>query len=154
VQRSAAEVRIIGYIEDSHRTLASYIADAERPALNNVWPGVVWGTDWIPHDGASRDIKTGKSSEEVLRALGRKVRVIPRGDVEEGIKAARMMFPRVYFDEEKATALVNRLKRYRRAIPTSTGEPGQPIHDENSHGADAFRGLAMIVDQITQRRRR
>jgi phage terminase large subunit len=149
VQRTAAEVRIIGYIEDSHRTLASYLSDPGKASLARDWPGVMWGTDWLPHDGASRDIKTGKSSEEVLRALGRRVRIIPRGNLEEGIKAARMMFPRCYFDEDRAGALVGRLKRYRRAIPTATGEPGNPVHDENSHGADAFRGLACVVDQMT-----
>jgi len=34
-------------------------------------------------------------------------------------------------------------------VPESTGEPGAPVHDEYSHGADAFGGLAMIVDKIS-----
>ena len=29
-----------------------------------------------------------------------------------------------------------------------TGEPAAPVHDEYSHGADAFRGLGLIVDKI------
>jgi hypothetical protein len=41
------------------------------------------------------------------------------------------------------------LKRFRRNVPASTGEPGNPVHDEYSHGADAFGGLAVIVDQLT-----
>jgi hypothetical protein len=34
-------------------------------------------------------------------------------------------------------------------VPRSTGEPGHPVDDEFSHGADALRGLAVIVDQIS-----
>ena len=40
------------------------------------------------------------------------------------------------------------LKRYKRTIPITTGEPASPKHDEFSHGADAFGGLAEIIDQI------
>ena len=32
--------------------------------------------------------------------------------------------------------------------PKTTEEPANPMHDEYSHGADAFRYLAMIVDRI------
>lgn len=151
VQRMPSAVMIIGYIEDSFRTYAEYVAQLKDLRY-------VWGTDWLPHDGESKDPKAGKSAKQVLEGLGRKVKIIPRGNVEEGIKAARMMFPRVYFDDapttENATGyqgvgrLVDCLKRYRRAVPTTTGEPAGPVHDEYSHGADAYRGLAMIVDQM------
>jgi hypothetical protein len=29
------------------------------------------------------------------------------------------------------------------------GVPGRPVHDENSHGADALRGPAVCIDKIT-----
>lgn len=139
-QRLASEIRIIDYLEDSHKRLDEYVTMLKAKPYN-------YGTDWIPHDGAARDIKTGKSTEEHLRDMGRNVRVIPIGDVEEGIKAARQMFPRVYFDE-KAIALVDHLKRYRRHIPKTTNEPATPVHDAHSHGADAYRELAMVADQL------
>ena len=142
VQRSGSELRILDYIEDSHRTLADYVADLRDRRY-------AWGTDWIPHDGAARDFKTGKSTEEVLRNLGRNPRVIPIDDVEEGIKAARMVFPRCYFDKDKAQRLLHCLKRYRRTINKQTDEAGSPLHDEFSHGADAFRYMATIADQMT-----
>jgi phage terminase large subunit len=41
------------------------------------------------------------------------------------------------------------LKRYRRQINQTTNEAGAPLHDEFSHGADAFRYLAVIADQMT-----
>lgn len=141
VQRSASEVRFIDYIEDSHRTLDDYIADLKERRLN-------WGTDYIPHDGRAKDFKTGKSTEQVLKALGRSVHVLGQESVEEGIKRARMMFGRCYFDKSKTTKLVNSLKRYRRQINQTTNEPGAPLHDEHSHAADAFRYVAMALDDM------
>jgi phage terminase large subunit len=143
VQR-ASEVRIVGYIEDSHRTLAEYIAQLKQLPY-------VWGSDWLPHDGRAKDYKSGKSAEEVVKALGRDPRIIENLDIESGIKAARLMFPRVYMDPS-AERLLHCLKRYRRSINQSTNEPGPPLHDEFSHGADAFRYLALAVDQMGNNR--
>lgn len=140
-QRSGAEIRCIDYIEESHRTLDYYVGEIEKRAWR-------YGTDFIPHDGASRNFQTGKSTEEALKAMGRNVHVLPRMDVEEGIKAARLMFPRVYFDEAKTGRLLECLKRYQRAINVRTQEPDAPLHDEYSHGADMFRYAAMAVDQM------
>lgn len=135
------EVRIIDYIEDSHRTMSDYVAEIERKRYR-------WGTDFLPHDGAAKDFKSGKSAEEIMRDLGRYPEVLPNLDVEQGIRAARLMFPRVYFDETKARPLFERLKRYKRRIHMTTDEPMAPEHDEASHGADAFRYLAMAVDRM------
>jgi len=74
--------------------------------------------------------------------------VLPQLDVEEGIKAARMMFPRVYMDDEKTLRLQECLKRYQRAINQATREPAGPLHDEFSHGADMFRYAAMAVEEM------
>lgn len=102
VQRSGSgEIRLIDFIEDSHRTLDSYVAQLTDMKLN-------WGRDFIPHDGQARDFKSGRSSEEILQALCRNVEVLGRDDVEEGIHTARMMFPRCYADR-RAMALINRL---------------------------------------------
>lgn len=142
VQRSASELRIVEYIEDSHRTLSDYVVQLKGMNLN-------WGTDYLPHDGFTRDFKTGKSAQEILQAMGRTVQAVPRLDIEGGIKAAREVFPRMYFDKSKAARLIECLKRYRRHINQVTREPGQPLHDEFSHGADAFRYAALVADQLS-----
>jgi phage terminase large subunit len=77
------------------------------------------------------------------------VTIIPAQEIEQGIRGARMMFPRVYFDKSKAAGLLNALKRYRRQVNQTTNEPGAPLHDAASHGADAFRYLAAAVEQLT-----
>ena len=147
VQRHLSEIRVIEYIEDSHRTLADYVSDLKGKKFND--QPVNWGTDWLPHDGFSKDFKTGKSAEEILRSLGRTVQQTPKMDIEGGIKAARTVFSRVYMDKSNTTRLVECLKRYRRQINQTTNEPGAPLHDEFSHGADAFRYLAMAADQMS-----
>lgn len=142
VQQAASEIRIIDYIEDSHRTLDSYIQQLRDMRLN-------WGTDYIPHDGRTKDFKSGRSTEEILMAMGRSPFVLGAENIEEGIRAARMIFPRCYFDKSKTQSLVNSLKRYRRTINQQTNEPGAPLHDEHSHAADAFRYVAMAAPMMT-----
>jgi phage terminase large subunit len=141
VQRSASEIRVVGYLESSNQVLSWYIGEIEKL-------GHRWGTDYIPHDGASRDFKTGKSTEELLKAMGRKVRVLEAMSVEEGIRAARAIFPRAYFDQVSTVRLVECLKRYKRIVNRKTGEPMGPLHDEFSHGADCWRYVAQAVDMM------
>jgi phage terminase large subunit len=57
-----------------------------------------------------------------------------------------MMFKRVVIDKA-AAGVLNSLKRYRRA-QDSNGTYGAPIHDDASHGADAWRYLAVIADRL------
>jgi phage terminase large subunit len=142
VQRSHADVRVIDYIEDSHRTLDWYVAEIEKRPYR-------WGTDYLPHDGRTRNFQTGKSTEEQLQAMGRRVDVLAQTSVEEGIKAVRMMFPRCYFDKDKTARLLECLKRYRRALHTQTNEPMAPLHDEFSHGADMVRYIGQAVPSMS-----
>lgn len=142
VQKGAQDIRIIGYIESSHRTLDWYVKQMEKFDCR-------WGVDYLPHDGRTRNFQTGKSTEEMLRSLGRRsVMVQSATSVEEGIKAARMLFPKCYFDKDNTARLLECLKRYRRDVHTKTGEPMKPLHDEFSHGADMFRYLAQAVPNM------
>jgi len=139
-QRGVSDIRIIGYIEDNHRTLDSYSAEIKSLNYN-------WGQMFLPHDGRTKDFKYGISAEEIMRKQGWDTRIIPIADIESGIKLARMNFHRVYFDKA-AQRLVECLKHYRRSINSNTQEPGAPLHDEYSHGADAFRYMAASIDQM------
>lgn len=87
-----------------------------------------------------------------MQELGWKVQIVPKLSVEEGIRLARRQFGQVYFDKAKTARLVECLKRYRRGIPATTGEPGAPVHDEFSHGADAYRYLHVIAPKMSNDR--
>lgn len=140
-QRAGSEIRIIDYIEESFHTLDWYSNELKKRSYN-------WGKVWLPHDGVTKDYKTGKSALDIMTALGWNCEIIPVGDVEHGIKLSRMLFPRLWMDKEKTARLQECLKRYRRSINAITGQPTGPLHDEYSHGADAFRYLATCVDML------
>lgn len=142
VQRGPMDVRVIDYIEESNRTLDWYVAEIEKRPYR-------WGTDYIPHDGRTRNFQTGKSTEELLRSMGRSVFVLPATSVEEGIKAARLLWPRCYFDRDKTARLLECLKRYRRQMHATTGEAMGPLHDEYSHGADMYRYIGQAVSLMS-----
>ena len=147
-------LNIVGYLEDSHITYANFLGAMDQLHMR-------WGTDWLPHDGEHHNPASGTSARKLLAGLGCTVKIIPKSDPEARVKAGRMMFPRIYMDTSKidtpperpdrllgAGNLMDRLKRYRRNVPKTTGEPTGPVHDVHSHGADAFGGLAEIVDRI------
>ncbi len=144
-------LNVINYIEDSFRRYDQYVEEFAAMPYH-------WGHDWLPHDGGSKNPQTGMSAYDTLKKLGRKVKQpLPRLDPEVGIRQARMMFPRVYIDNTERKRLTGYagaarrgdcLRHYRRTIPKSTNEPAVPLHDSVSHGADAFRLLAAVADQI------
>lgn len=148
-------LNIVNYIEDSRVTYATIVQTMDGLHYR-------WGDDWLPHDGTQHHPTSGTNAVKQLHGLtGRMPKQIARSDPEARIRAARMMFPRVYMDNTKrdtppeypdrqlgAGQLMERLKRYKRMINKRTGEAGIPDHNEDSHGADAWGGLAEIVDRI------
>jgi len=143
-QRLHSEVRIIDYEEDSFLRYDQWAKRLDKKPY-------VYGDHWLPHDGGNETQGGGGLSAQAQLAplLGKKPKLIPRpASVEDPIRIARMMFPRVYMDEAKCERLMDCLKRFRRGVPESTGEPGAPVKDEYRHGADTFGGLAMIVDKL------
>lgn len=150
-------LNVVNYIEDSRITYAEMVAALDQLRYK-------WGDDWLPHDSTQHHPTSGTNAKKQLQGLvaaGSRVRDIPKSDPEARVRAARMMFPRIYMDNTKrdtppdrpdrvlgAGYLMERLKRYKRHVPKNTGEDAGPVHDLSSHGADAFGGLAEIVDRI------
>jgi phage terminase large subunit len=141
-QRHQSALRCIRYIEDDHKTLDWYSAGLRKLNLN-------WGTLFLPHDGEHANLQTGKSAKQVMEALGWDVSIVPNIPVEAGIRTARMGFAQTYFHKPECERLIQCLKRYKRNVPSSTGEPGAPCHDEWSHGADMFRYAQIVAPDMT-----
>jgi phage terminase large subunit len=151
-QRSGSAITVIGYVTGSHRTVASYLADFRGPDYR----GWNWGKDFLPHDGFAKNRQTGKADSDVLEGLGCEVMRTTSVELEQGIRRARDVFPRVYINEagcastdDELPGLVDCLKRYRRRINQRTDTPEGPLHDVHSNGADAFRYLAINVEEMT-----
>lgn len=143
-QRLHSEVRIIDYEEQS------FLRYDEWARLIKDKP-YTYGSHFLPHDGGNKTQGAkGLSAQDQLEPLlGRRPRIIARApSIEDKVKAARMVFPRVYMDKDKAGRLHECLRRYRRSVPTTTGEPGKPVHDEFSHGASAFMDMCQIVNEL------
>lgn len=139
VQRLASEIRVIRYIEDRMRYIPSYHQELKALELN-------YGKLYLPHDGKAKHV-TGASAQEQFQALGWDVEIVPDIGIEQGIRKTREVFPRLYVDRANAGELVNRLGRYRRRVNTE-GQASTPVHDDESHGADGTRYLAIVADQM------
>lgn len=137
------EVRLIDYHEASGEGFPYYVQVLRGK-------GYTYGQHWAPHDIQVRELSSGRSRLEVAAQQGIRFEVTPRlqsteaGEVEEGIHAARMLFPRCWFDAVKCRAGLEALMHYRRDYNERLGEfKATPVHDNASHGSDAFRGLAV-----------
>lgn len=141
-QRAGSELRMIDYMEDSFVTLDEWALRVENTKYR-------LGQAWLPHDAfAKTHASNGKSTAEILKALGLKVKQVPNIAVSEGIRMARMAFGRLYVDEEKCAPWLEAIKRYRRHISSSTEEPTGPVHDKYSHGADMWRYASIVADKM------
>ena len=141
VQFIGYDIRLIRYLEDSQQTISHYLAKMQTF-------GYVYDTIWLPHDAQNKSLGTGKSIEEIVRASGMKVQVLPRIPVVDSINAARTIFPKCYFDRENTHEGLQCLRHYRYEVdPDTKMFSRNPLHDQYSHGADAFRYVAMAVNE-------
>ena len=64
------------------------------------------------------------------------------------------MFPNLWIDAEKCSDGINALRSYRYEVDPDTNQFSKtPLHDQYSHGADAFRYIGLMVNEPKQRRR-
>lgn len=146
VQQVGNEVRVIDYYEASNEGLPHY-----AQVLNT--KGYVYGKHWAPHDIMVRELGSGRSRYETAKSLGIEFERVPNIKLEDGIHAVRMLLPRCYFDTEKSARGVECLCNYRREIHDKTGEVKKtPVHDWASHGADAFRYLAVALEEVKEQK--
>lgn len=165
VQKNLSEIRIIEYLEAYQTTIPALFHELETRGYN-------WGQVFLPHDGFAKTLAAeGKSTSDAITALGWDVKQkdsTVSTSLEEGIRHARMVFPRVYFDASKCAAdrqpdkavsgfhhtqysnrLVEVLKRYQRNINRVSGGMGSPVHNQYSHGADMFRYACLNADGMS-----
>jgi phage terminase large subunit len=134
----SGEVRIIDYYEAEGEAFPHFVKVlSEKP--------YVYGKHYPPHDATVKELGSGKSRVEVARGLGLKFEwPDPNPGVLSGIDAARLLLAKCWFDKIKTARLIECLRQYRKSfnarLDAFTGVPG---HNWASHGADAFRNLAV-----------
>jgi len=130
------EVRLIDYFENHGVGLDNYvrwIKDNNYEKAEHI----------LPHDVEVRELGTGRSRKEVLQELGLSITVCPRLGVDDGIQSVRRILPDCWFHPKVKQGL-DCLRNYRREHDEKRNVYyDKPLHDWSSHGADAFRYLAV-----------
>lgn len=137
VQPLATEFRVIDFYQNRHLKLSDYVKLLrEKP--------YTYGQMFLPHDAEDKDMKTGRSIHQMLRDdFQFDVVIVPKLSVEQGINAARQVFGQCWFDEQKCADGLQNLRHYRYEIDEDGQYSKLPLHDNNSHAADAFRYFAV-----------
>lgn len=132
-QENGKKVRAIDYFETSGEG-AEAVADWLKSKPYK------YSHHYLPHDVMVREWGHGaKTRYQTLLELGVKpIRVGVAQDPAERINAARRLLPIVSFDSEACAVGLDRLRNYRKRWNASLSAYTGPLHDENSHGSDAF----------------
>lgn len=141
VQVQGNEIRLIDYYESSGQGLPHYKNILQQR-------GYTYGEHYAPHDIEVRELGSGKSRLETAKSLGINFKIVPKLSIEDGIQAVRNILSRCWFDT-KVDFGVECLKNYRREYDDKRKcYRDSPYHDWSSHGSDAFRYMAIIVDKL------
>ena len=140
VQVVGQEVRLIDFLEN-HGVGLDYYVNWIRDN------GYTQAEHLLPHDVQVRELGTGKSRKEMLEESGIAVTVVAKLSVDDGIQAVRRMLPRCWFDVKTKQGL-DALQNYRRTYDEKRDVFfDKPVHDWCSHASDAFRYLAVGLDE-------
>lgn len=143
-QRVAMQYRVLAYFEDQGEDITHYLRECQAREY-------VYGTMYLPHDAKAKTLGTKKSVLEIVRNAYPDTRLVKKLSISDGINAARMIFPACWFDQEKCADGLDKLRRYKYKVSHVDGATNkviysdEPVHDENSHGADAFRYLGVAI---------
>ncbi len=110
---------------------------------------------FLPHDAGPDRIGVDQNYSDFLRNHGlRNITVLPSpGKREHGINLVRLLLPRCSFDGRNCEYGVEALRMYQTEQDIKNSLPNRPVfksspkHDWASHGADAFRYLAVGLDK-------
>lgn len=146
VQLAGREVRVIDYLEARGRALT----DIARDVLAKRYAYV---EHYLPHDVDTREMTSAKTRKQTLEDLKlAPIRAGSRLPVQDGINAVRTMLPKCVFDEQKCAKGLDALRQYRTDWDSKNKTPRKvPLHDWSSHGADAFRELAVQLFDVKER---
>jgi phage terminase large subunit len=137
-QRVGMQWRMLAYFEDTSEDIHYYLRHCQSRTYT-------YGTFYLPHDAKNKLLGAKRSIEQIVRDSGRSVRIVERTRKKvNAINAARIIFPTCWFDERECAEGIERLRHYRYDMKDGQRSE-EPLHDENSNGADAFMTLAQAI---------
>lgn len=146
VRQVGTEYHIIDYYENSGEGLRHYMKVLKDR-------GYTYSEHWGPHDIDNREFGSDAKTRREIAKEGydidgqrytMKFQVVPKIGVDDGIEAAREILPLCVFNESKCEEGITHLEGYRKEWDDKRGcWKDKPLHDQTSHGADAFRYFAV-----------
>lgn len=131
------EIHVIDYYENHFEHIEHYIDIVSNKPYN-------YRMHYLPHDARNKTISAKKSAYEYVKDAGLPVTVRPATkSVRDDIDGVKRILPLCYFMRSTTDTGIDHLMQYSRKKNSTTGIWEEaPLHDEASHGADAFRYLA------------
>jgi len=141
-QRFANHINVIDYYETSDSGLDTIVKEALKNERSRDY---TYGMHYLPHDVMVREIgASGQTRKSTLHKLGLvKIRVGVARNPDERINAVRRVLPYCRFHDERTKVGSDHLKQYRKKWNQSMGVFTGPLHNEDSHAADAFGEMAV-----------
>jgi hypothetical protein len=140
-QITGREFHFVDYIEDRGHKAQHYLDILDKKAKS--W-GVTFRAHILPHDIEAREWTTGESRRQsLMNSTPVPILTAPRVSDPDGIAAVRGVLGMSWFDEQRCRRGLARLRGYKRS------KFGSPIHDDASHGADAFKSVATGLPLVT-----
>lgn len=111
--------------------------------------GYNYGTHIWPHDANARD-RSGVTFVQQARGLGISGIVLEPHSFMAGVNLVKTTFSKCWFDQKKCAQGLKHLENYKKKWSSSFGGwTSDPVHDECSHAADAFRYLCAGIKKIS-----
>ncbi len=137
------EIRIIDYHESSLKDIEFYANLLRQKSAEFDCP---YGTHYLPHDARARTLAAGGKSiqQQMMDQQVGRIQIAKRLDHNDGIQAARKTLPWCWFRESATERGREVLRNYHYEWDEDKKcFANMPAHDWASHGASAFRTLAL-----------
>ncbi len=108
------------------------------------------GRIWLPHDARAKTFSAKRSTVEIfLEAFGSDhVAMVPRSSIADRVNAARVLTPRVKFNESACAKGLDALRSWRYEYDEEKKIfSSDPLHDWSSHDGDGFSYGCLIMQQ-------
>lgn len=141
-QTILGEIRVLDYYANNGQDVAHYANVLKSK-------GYKYERHYLPHDARAKTLASNKSViEQLADHLGlESLRIVPNLSVQDGIQAARLIFPKIWFDPRCETGY-EALKLYQREWDEKGNcFKNNPRHDFTSHPADAFRYMCVAYQE-------
>jgi len=136
--------RVIYYMEEANVALSEWVRRVLEMPYN-------YAAHIAPHDIETREQSTGVTRKEFAMDLGLEFEVAPKLSRADGIEAVRALLPTCTFNlaEESVHDGLEAMMAYERVYDEKLKRfRDSPLHNWASHGADAFRTLAVAYDMF------